>query len=75
MKQKVFDNLAANMARFSMAPTWMNLTKMMAGAVIGGFKHKERFFLGLLVREGVVERLESTLDDSAVLLADTTESL
>ena len=36
-----FDNLAANMARFSMAPTWINITRMMAGAVTGGLRHKD----------------------------------
>ena len=38
---KVFDQLAANMANFAMAPTWMNMTKLMAGAVTGSFKHKD----------------------------------
>ena len=39
--KEVFDKLAANMARFSMAPTWMNMTKLMAGAVAGTFKGKD----------------------------------
>lgn len=39
--KQVFDNLASNMARYSLAPTWMNLTKLMAGAVVGSFKHKD----------------------------------
>ena len=39
--KQVFDNLGANMARFSLAPTWMNLTKLMAGAIVGGFKQKD----------------------------------
>ena len=39
--KKLFDDLASNMARFSVAPTWMNMTKLMAGAVVGTFKHKD----------------------------------
>ena len=37
----VMDNLSKNMAQYAMAPTWMNLTKMMAGAVVGGCKPKD----------------------------------
>lgn len=39
--KSVFDKLAANMARFSMAPTWKNLTKLTAGAVVGSLKGKD----------------------------------
>ena len=39
--KSVFDKLASNMARFSMAPTWMNMTKLMAGAVVGTFKKRD----------------------------------
>jgi hypothetical protein len=35
------DALSRNMAHFALAPTWMNLTRMMAGAVTGGFRHKD----------------------------------
>ncbi len=36
-----FDCIASNMATFSMAPTWMNMTKLMAGAVAGNFSRKD----------------------------------
>ena len=36
-----FDRLASHMAQFSMAPTWMNMTKLMAGAVAGNFSRKD----------------------------------
>ena len=39
--KQVFDDLSANMGRYSLAPTWRNLTKLMAGAVVGSFKHKD----------------------------------
>lgn len=39
--QAVFNQLASNMTQFALAPTWMNMTKLMAGAVAGGFKHKD----------------------------------
>ena len=39
--KQVFENLSSNMARYALAPTWMNLTKLMAGAVVGSFKHKD----------------------------------
>jgi acyl-CoA reductase-like NAD-dependent aldehyde dehydrogenase len=36
-----FDHMALNMARYAVAPTWMNLTKLMAGAVADSFRHKD----------------------------------
>ena len=30
-----------NMSHYSLAPTWMKLTKMMAGAITGNFKRKD----------------------------------
>ncbi len=39
--KSVNDTLSRNMAHFALAPTWMNLTKLMAGAVTGSFKHKD----------------------------------
>jgi acyl-CoA reductase-like NAD-dependent aldehyde dehydrogenase len=39
--KSVNDTLSRNMAHFSLAPTWMNLTRMMAGAVAGNFRHKD----------------------------------
>jgi hypothetical protein len=39
--KSVNDTLSKNMAHYAMAPTWMNLTKLMAGAVAGSFKHKD----------------------------------
>lgn len=39
--KQVFDSLASNMARYSLAPTRMNLTKLMAGAVVGSFKRED----------------------------------
>jgi acyl-CoA reductase-like NAD-dependent aldehyde dehydrogenase len=39
--KSVMDTLSRNMAHFALAPTWMNLTRMMAGAVTGGFRHKD----------------------------------
>jgi acyl-CoA reductase-like NAD-dependent aldehyde dehydrogenase len=36
-----FDTLSRNMTRYSLAPTWMNLTRMMAGAVSGSFRRKD----------------------------------
>jgi hypothetical protein len=39
--KQVFDDLSANIGRYSLAPTWRNLTKLMAGAVVGSFKHKD----------------------------------
>ena len=35
------DALLESMAAFSLAPTWMNLTKLMAGAVVGNFRGKD----------------------------------
>jgi hypothetical protein len=35
------DTLSRNMARYALAPTWINLSKLMAGAVVGGLKHKD----------------------------------
>jgi hypothetical protein len=39
--KSVTDTLSKNMARYALAPTWRNLTKLMAGAVAGTFKHKD----------------------------------
>jgi hypothetical protein len=39
--KSAFDALSKNMAHYAMAPTWMNLTKLMGGAVAGHFKHKD----------------------------------
>jgi acyl-CoA reductase-like NAD-dependent aldehyde dehydrogenase len=39
--KSVFDTLSKNMAHYALAPTWMNLTKLMAGAVAGNFKGKD----------------------------------
>jgi hypothetical protein len=39
--KSVNDTLAKNMARYSVDPTWMNLFKLMAGAVSGTFKKKD----------------------------------
>ncbi len=39
--KSVMDGLSRNMARFALAPTWMNLTKMMAAAVAGSLKGKD----------------------------------
>ena len=36
-----FDSMALNMASYSLSPSWMNLTKLMAGAIIGGFSGKD----------------------------------
>jgi hypothetical protein len=35
------DALSRNMAHFALAPTWINLTRMMAGAVTGSFRRKD----------------------------------
>ncbi len=39
--EQIFDKLASNMVPYSLAPTWMNLTQLTAGAVVGSFKHKD----------------------------------
>jgi acyl-CoA reductase-like NAD-dependent aldehyde dehydrogenase len=39
--KSAFDTLSRNMARFSLAPTWINLTRLMAGAVTGSFRRKD----------------------------------
>ena len=39
--KSVNDTLSRNMAHFALAPTWMNLTKLMTGAVTGSLKHKD----------------------------------
>jgi hypothetical protein len=39
--KSAFDALSRNMSRFALAPTWMNLTRMMAGAVTGSFRRKD----------------------------------
>jgi hypothetical protein len=39
--KSAFDTLSSNMTRYSLAPTWMNLARMMAGAVAGSFQRKD----------------------------------
>jgi hypothetical protein len=39
--KKAFDHMAENMARYSVEPTWRNLTRLMAGAVVDSFRHKD----------------------------------
>ena len=39
--KSAFDHMAQNMARYSLAPTWANLSKLMAGAVVDSFRHKD----------------------------------
>ncbi|WNJ19365.1 aldehyde dehydrogenase family protein [Pontibacter sp. G13] len=39
--KKAFDHLASNMAEFAVAPTWMNLTKMMGTTVVDQMRHKD----------------------------------
>jgi hypothetical protein len=39
--QAAFDHLATNMARYAMSPTWMNLTRLMGGAIVDSFKGKD----------------------------------
>lgn len=39
--KSVNGTLSKNMAHYALAPTWMNLTRLMAGAVAGPFKHKD----------------------------------
>ncbi len=39
--KSAMDSLSKNMAAYSLAPTWMNLTKMMGGAIVGTFKRKD----------------------------------
>ena len=39
--QKAFDHLAVHMTEFAVNPTWMNLTKLMGGAVVDGFRKKD----------------------------------
>ena len=39
--KSVNDTLSKNMAHFALAPTWMNMTRLMAGTVTGSFKHKD----------------------------------
>ncbi len=41
MNKSVNNTLSKNMAHYSLAPTWINLTKLMAGAVSGNFKSKD----------------------------------
>jgi hypothetical protein len=38
---KAFDNLAKNMAEFSVNPTWGKMTKLMGGAIVDGFRGKD----------------------------------
>ena len=37
----VTDALSKNMSTYALAPTWKNLTKLMAGAVAGTFKKRD----------------------------------
>ena len=39
--KKAFDHIASNMAQFAMAPTWINMTKMMGTAMIDNFRGKD----------------------------------
>jgi acyl-CoA reductase-like NAD-dependent aldehyde dehydrogenase len=39
--QKAFDHLAKNMARYAMAPSWINLTRLVGGAAVDGFRGKD----------------------------------
>jgi acyl-CoA reductase-like NAD-dependent aldehyde dehydrogenase len=39
--KSAFETLSKNMAHYALAPTWMNLTKLMAGTVAGHLKHKD----------------------------------
>jgi acyl-CoA reductase-like NAD-dependent aldehyde dehydrogenase len=39
--KSAFDTLSRNMARFSLAPTWINLTRLMTGAITGSFRQKD----------------------------------
>ena len=41
MNKAAFDSLLRNMSQFALAPTWMNLTKLMAGAVVGSLRHQD----------------------------------
>ncbi len=36
-----FDALAEGMSRYSVDPSWKNLTRLMGGAVVGGFRRKD----------------------------------
>ena len=36
-----FDHLAVHMTDYALAPTWMNLTRLMGGAVIDSFRGKD----------------------------------
>ena len=40
-RKSVNDALTRNMAHFALAPIWMNLTKLMAGAVTASFRPKD----------------------------------
>ncbi len=35
------DTLSRNMAHYALEPTWMNMARLMGGAVLGGFRHKD----------------------------------
>jgi hypothetical protein len=35
------DTPSRNMAHYTLAPTWMNLTRLMVGAVTGSFRHQD----------------------------------
>jgi acyl-CoA reductase-like NAD-dependent aldehyde dehydrogenase len=39
--KKAFEHTAKNMAHFAMAPTWMNMTKLMGTAMVDNFKGKD----------------------------------
>ncbi|WP_251359160.1 aldehyde dehydrogenase family protein [Kangiella sp. TOML190] len=41
ISQQAFDNMANGMARYAMEPSWMNLTKMVGGAIVDSFKKKD----------------------------------
>lgn len=39
--KSVNDTLSRNMAHYAVAPTWMNLPRLMAGAATGSFRHQD----------------------------------
>lgn len=39
--KKAFEHTAKNMAQFAMAPTWMNMTKLMGTAMVDNFRGKD----------------------------------
>jgi hypothetical protein len=39
--KKAFDHVGTNMANFAIAPTWMNMTKIMGTAIVDSFRKKD----------------------------------